>query len=67
MLECGEHFALLLSVHERMMVLHRDEGREVMRDSIICDTARQYDLSKLSHLLLTLHDVDYDQDNLINY
>jgi len=61
MLESGEHFALLLSVHKRVMILHRDEGREVMRDSIICNFPRQYYSSKLPQQLLTLHDVDYDQ------
>ena len=38
-LECGKHFALLLSIQKRMMILHRDEGREVMCDSIICNFA----------------------------
>ena len=59
MLERGEHFALLLSVHKRVVVLHRDEGREVMRDSIICKILpRQQYSSTLPHQLLTLHDVN---------
>ena len=35
-LECGHHLALLLAVHETVVVLHRDERREVVRDRVVC-------------------------------
>lgn len=35
-LQRREHLALLLAVHERVVVLHRDEGRQVVRDRVVC-------------------------------
>ena len=32
----GEHLALLFAVEQAVLVLHRDEGREVVRDRIVC-------------------------------
>lgn len=34
-LEGGEHLALLLAVDERVVVLHRDERREVVLDGVV--------------------------------
>lgn len=34
-LECREHLALLLSVYEAVLVLHRDERREIVVDGIV--------------------------------
>ena len=34
--EGGEHFALLLAVGEVVVVLHRDERRELVVDSVVC-------------------------------
>ena len=35
-LQGGEHLALLFTVEQAVLVLHRDEGREVVRDRIVC-------------------------------
>jgi hypothetical protein len=35
-LEGREHLALLLAVNQRVVVLHRDERREVVRDGVVC-------------------------------
>ena len=35
-LECREHLALLFSVDEAVLVLHRDERCEVIVDGIVC-------------------------------
>ena len=35
-LERGEHLALLLAVDEVVVVLHRDEGRELVVDRVVC-------------------------------
>ena len=35
-LERGEHLALLLAVDEAVVVLHRDEGREPVRQRVVC-------------------------------
>lgn len=39
-LQRWEHLALLLAVQERVVVLHRDEGRQVVRDRVVCETVR---------------------------
>ena len=31
----GEHLTLLLAIDQAVMVLHRDEGREVVRDGVV--------------------------------
>jgi hypothetical protein len=36
-LESGEHLALLFAVNQRMVVLHRDEGCQIMRYRIVCN------------------------------
>ena len=36
-LESGEHLTLLLTVSEVVVVLHRDEGGEVVCDGIVCN------------------------------
>ena len=38
-LERGEHLALLLAIHETVVVLHGHERREAVRDRIICRVA----------------------------
>lgn len=35
-LEGGDHLALLFAVDQAIVVLHRDEGREVVRDRVVC-------------------------------
>lgn len=35
-LQRREHLAFLLAVHERIVVLHRDEGRQVVCDRVVC-------------------------------
>ena len=34
-LQCGEHLALLFTVEQAILILHRDEGREVVRDRVV--------------------------------
>ena len=36
-LESGEHLTLLLTVSEVVVVLHRDEGGEIVCDGIVCN------------------------------
>lgn len=38
--EGGEHLALFLAVDERVVVLHRDERREVVLDGVVCKGAK---------------------------
>jgi hypothetical protein len=33
----GEHLVFLLTVDEAMMVLHRDEWRELVCDGVVCE------------------------------
>lgn len=40
-LQRGQHFALLLAVDETVLVLHRDEWREVVRDCVVWDGVGQ--------------------------
>ena len=35
-LQCGEHLTLLFAVEQAVVVLHRDEGCEVVRDRVVC-------------------------------
>lgn len=35
-LQRREHLPLPLAVHERVVVLHRDEGRQVVRGRVVC-------------------------------
>lgn len=44
-LECREHFALLLTINEVVVILHRDEGRELVLDRIVYRTITASDLS----------------------
>ena len=35
-LKRGEHLALFFAVEQAVVILHRDEGREVVRDGVVC-------------------------------
>ena len=35
-LQRGEHLALFFAVEQAVVVLHRNEGREVVRDRVVC-------------------------------
>ena len=37
MFQHGQHLALFLTVGNVIVILHRDEGREVVRDCIVCE------------------------------
>lgn len=41
-LEGGEHLSLLLAVSQVVMVLHRDEGSEVVCDRIVYETVSRF-------------------------
>ena len=36
-LQGGKHLALFLAIYQAVVVLHGDERREVVGDSIVCD------------------------------
>ena len=38
-LQRREHLAFLFSINQAVLVLHRDEWREVMGDCVVCETA----------------------------
>ena len=38
MFQHGQHLALFLTVGNVIVILHRDEGREVVRDCIVCES-----------------------------
>ena len=57
-LQRGEHLALFFAVEQAVVVLHRDEGREVVRDGVVWFLGQRRDLGTLCCLRLTLHSVD---------
>lgn len=54
-LERREHLALLLAVQERVVVLHRDEGRQVVRDRVVCGNVSSTFLLAITRGTLTTH------------
>jgi hypothetical protein len=45
--ECGHHLALILAVYEIIVVLHRNEWREVIVDRVICSEKTNGRLNQL--------------------
>ena len=55
--KAGEHLALLLAVEEAVVVLHRDERRELVLDSVCC--SGEVSSSKYCNIFRhTLHGMD---------
>ena len=56
-LECGKHLALFLAIDEAIVVLHRDERRELVLYRIVCEAWLEQ-LKGLFSGKFTLHGVD---------
>lgn len=59
-LERGHHLALFLAVQHVVVVLHRDEGREVVRDRMVCRNVGRDTSRGVRSGEFTLHLVDYE-------